>query len=74
MPFFNIEYDPEQEITRKLLEQIAGSVSVRDEVPLRLIYRAFRWASDEIAQLDQKIESVRGIVNPPPLVRDDDEE
>jgi hypothetical protein len=52
--------DPEQEITRELVGELAGKLCLREEIPPRLMFRALRWACDEI---DRQRDEIRAVLN-----------
>jgi hypothetical protein len=57
-----VTLDPEQRITLGLLTQIAAEISLKNEVPPRLVWRALTWAYSEIHDMRSDLEDVVKVV------------
>ena len=58
--------DAEQEITVSLLNEICTKLVLREEIPMRLIYRAIAWSAGRIACLESSVEAALNALQPVP--------
>lgn len=61
-----MKFDPEMPITFELLEEVGIALSMREEVPARLLYRIMLWAAANINERQRKLDTIRRVFNEEP--------